>query len=84
MNISFHNLSFFAEPKTVNFSPVGINAMLVIDHYNSLNNILSIVISICILIAVLIAIFASVVALKMVGIELLIPIQIIYFSLAAI
>lgn len=84
MNISFTNMSFFADPMTVYFKPVGINAQLVIDKNQSIQSMLSIVLTICILLAVLIAIFASIVSLKMVGIELLIPIQIIYFSLATV
>lgn len=77
-------MSFFADPMTVYFTPVGINAQLVIDKNQSIQSILSIVLTICILLAVLITIFASIVSLKMVGIELLIPIQIIYFSLATV
>jgi hypothetical protein len=37
MNISFHNLTFFADPVTVHFTPTGINAQLVIDKYNGIN-----------------------------------------------
>jgi hypothetical protein len=36
------------------------------------------------IVAIILAVFASVVGLKLVGIELLIPVQIIYFSLSTL
>jgi hypothetical protein len=77
-------MSFYANASTITFTATGINAMLVIDQFSSSNLILEYIVSGEALIALLLAIFSSIVGLKMVGIELLIPVQIIYFTLATI
>ncbi len=75
---------FYADPITLYFTPTGLNAELIIDKYATSNVILSYLFLGQGLIAILVAIFASIVGLKLVGIELLVPIQLIYFTLATI
>ena len=83
-SISFNNMTFFADSQTVSFTATGINAELVLDQYASFNTILEYIVMTEAFVALLVAIFASVVGLKLIGIELLIPIQLIYFSLSTI
>jgi len=68
MNVTFTNMSFFADPIQVYFTPTGINSRLVIDYYTNLKDILSMILTACMVLAVLVAIFASVVSLKLIGI----------------
>jgi hypothetical protein len=77
-------LTFYADTQTINFKAVGINAELVFDQFTSSNLILGYIVMGEAFLALILAIFASVVGLKLVGIELLIPIQLIYFTLATI
>ena len=65
------------------FTATGINAQLTIDQQAALNNILPYIVIAEGILAILLAIFASIVGLKLAGIELLIPVQLLYFSLAA-
>lgn len=83
-SISFNNMTFYADSQTVPFTATGINAQLVLDQYASSNTILEYIIMAEAFVALLVAIFASVVGLKLIGIELLIPLQLIYFSLSTI
>jgi hypothetical protein len=83
-SISFDNMTFFADSKTIPFTAAGINAQLVLDQYVSSNMILEYIVIVEAFVALIVAIFASVVGLKLVGIELLVPIQLIYFTLSTI
>lgn len=82
--VTFNNMSFYADSKSLTFNAVGINAQLIVDKNASSNVMLKYVVIAQALIALLLAIFASIVGLKFVGIQLLIPVQLIYFSLATI
>jgi hypothetical protein len=77
-------MPFYAEPIVVSFTCIGANAELVIESYNSTNKMLEYIIMGMGVYALLLAIFSAVVGLKMVGIELLVPVQLIYFSLATL
>lgn len=83
-SISFNNMTFYADSQTVPFTATGINAQLVLDQYVSSNTILEYIVMAEAFIALLVAIFASVVGLKLIGIELLIPLQLLYFSLSTV
>lgn len=77
-------MSFYADSQSITFNAEGINAQLVMDQYASSNLILSYIVMAEALIALFVAIFASVVGLKLAGIELLIPLQLIYFTLSTL
>ncbi len=77
-------MSFYADSQTIPFTAAGINAQLVLDQYASSNTIIGYIVMAEAFIALIVAIFASVVGLKLVGIELLIPIQLIYFTQSTI
>lgn len=84
IQVTFNNMTFYADQRNVSFNAVGVNAQLVLEEYATPNTILRYIVMGIGLLALVLAIFSSVVGLKLVGIELLIPIQIIYFSLATI
>lgn len=77
-------MSFYADSLTLSFTATGINAQLVVDQFATSNTILQYVVMAEGVLALLLTIFASVVGLKLVGIELLIPLQLIYFTLATV
>jgi hypothetical protein len=83
-SISFNNMTFYADSQTISFTAVGINAQLVMDQFASSNSILEYIIMAEAFLALFLAVFASIVGLKLVGIELLIPLQLIYFTLSTI
>jgi hypothetical protein len=77
-------MTFYADAQKIGFTAVGINAQLVMDQYASSNLILEYMIMAEAFIALVVTIFASVVGLKLVGIELIIPLQLIYFTLSTL
>lgn len=68
----------------MSFTATGINAELTIDSQSSLNNILPYIVMAEGIITIIVAIFASVVGLKLAGMELFLPVQLLYFSLSTI
>lgn len=77
-------MTFYADAQYITFTATGINAELDFDQYTTTNTILQYIVMAEAVLALLVTVFASVVGLKLVGIELLIPIQLIYFTLATI
>lgn len=85
LKVSFTNdLSFYADPTVMSFTATGINAQLTLDTQTSFNNILPYIVMAEGIITIIVAIFASVVGLKLAGIELFLPVQLLYFSLSTI
>ena len=82
--VTFNNMSFYADPVSFSYNPHGLNARLVLETMNSSNSILEYIVMGVAIFALVLAIFASVVGLKLVGIELLVPVQLFYFTLSTI
>jgi hypothetical protein len=85
LNVAYTNdITFYAEPTTTSYTAQGINAQLTLDTSASFNDILPYIVEAEGIIAIVVAIFASIVGLKLAGLELLLPVQLLYFGLATV